>query len=242
MVTWRVISADSHPVHGAFTFIVGSSSANAQALATKLEAESRGNTTVGVLFAIARAALFGGIALLIGAVTFSAAIRPHGRRRSRADGLVGVGWVLLFVSTVVAVLLQGPYAGSLALAKAVDPKVVREVLQTRYGRIRRDPARAAPGALPLLLRLRKNWRPAAWWWLLATPLGLAIAATPGLAGHAYTGTFTQLAVPADTLHVTAMSVWLGGLAALALIVIDRDPDAGRSPRNASRRSRSPACW
>ena len=54
VVTWRVISADSHPVHGAFTFVVGSS-ANAQALATKLEAESGGNKTVGVLFAIARA-------------------------------------------------------------------------------------------------------------------------------------------------------------------------------------------
>ena len=42
VLTWRVISADSHPVHGAFTFIVGSSSVNAEGLATKLEARSNG--------------------------------------------------------------------------------------------------------------------------------------------------------------------------------------------------------
>jgi copper transport protein len=55
-----------------------------------------------------------------------------------------------------------------------------------------------------------------------------LAATPGLAGHAATGTFTQFAVPADALHVIAMSVWLGGLASLTLTVLDHDPDARRA--------------
>jgi copper transport protein len=79
--------------------------------------------------------------------------------------------------------------------------------------------------LPLLFVVRRSWRPHAWWWTAAVPVGLLIAATPGLAGHAATGTFTDFAVPIDTLHVTAMSVWLGGLASLALIGLDRDPDA-----------------
>ena len=85
--------------------------------------------------------------------------------------------------------------------------------------------------LPLLFVVRKLWMPRWWWWALAAPLGFAIAATPGLAGHAATGTFTDFAIPLDTLHVTAMSVWLGGLAALALVVIDRDPyvRANRQP-------------
>src|ERR1700681_1695124 len=78
VLTWRVISADSHPVHGAFTFTVGRSSVDAQGLATRLEARGNGNRTVGVLFAIARAIEFAGIALLIGAAVFSAAVRPHG--------------------------------------------------------------------------------------------------------------------------------------------------------------------
>jgi len=228
VVTWRVISADSHPVHGAFTFTVGHSSANAEALATKLESEGSSSTTVGALFAIARATLFGGIALLIGAAVFAAAVRPHGRRRSRADAIVWWGWFMVFVATIAGIMLQGPYAGALSLTKVFDTSVVRAVLHTRYGHIAEIRLLLTLAALPLIFTVRKAWRPGAWWWTLAVPLGLAIAATPGLAGHAATGTFTQFAVPADMLHVAAMSIWLGGLASLALIVLDRDPDAGRA--------------
>ena len=233
VVTWRVISADSHPVHGGFTFTVGNSSANTEKLAAKLEAQGGGSKTVGVLFAFARGGAFGGMALLLGGVTFAAAIRPRGKRRSRADSLVWAGWVLLFVSTIAGVLLQGPYAGALPLSKVFDTSVVREVLRTRYGHLAEIRLGLVLAALPLLWVARKTWRPAAWWWALAAPLGFAIAATPGLAGHAYVGTFTPIAVPADALHVLAMSLWLGGLATLALIVIDRDPDAGRSAQRFS---------
>lgn len=228
VLTWHVISADSHPVHGAFTFTVGRSSVNAQGLATRLEAQGNGNKTVGVLFAIARAVEYAAIALLIGAAVFSAAIRPHGRRRSRADALVWVGWILLFVSTVAALLLQGPYGGALPLSQITHVSVVRAVLQTRYGHLIEVRLVLLLAVLPLFFVVRQTWRPRWWWWALATPLGLAIAATPGLAAHAATGTFTDFAIPLDTLHVTAMSVWLGGLAALALTVLDHDPDARRS--------------
>jgi copper transport protein len=233
VVTWRVISADSHPVHGGFTFTVGNSSENADKLAAQLEAQGGGSKTVGVLFAFARGVAFGGIALLLGAATFAVAIRPGGRRRSRADILVWTGWILLFVSTIAAVLLQGPYAGALPLSKVFDTSVVREVLKTRYGHIAEIRLVLLLAALPLLLAIRKTWRAPAWWWPIAAPIGVAIAATPALAGHAYVGTFVPLAVPADTLHVGAMSIWLGGLATLAFIVLDRDPDAGRSAQRFS---------
>ena len=49
-----------------------------------------------------------------------------------------------------------------------------------------------------------------------TLVGIALAATPGLAGHASTGRWVALALPVDVLHVVAMSVWIGGLVALGL--------------------------
>jgi len=233
VLTWRVISADSHPVHGAYIFTVGKSTFNASGLAAKLEAENSGNKTVGVIFAIARAAMYAGLALLIGAIVFAAAIRPRGRRRSRADTLMWVGWITLFVATIATLLLQGPYAGGVGLSEVFHTAVVRAVLHTRYGHFIEIRLVLLLAVLPLLFVLRKSFNPEPWWWVLAVPLGVAIAATPGLAGHAATGTFTQLAVPLDTLHVVAMSIWLGGLAALTLTVIDRDPDAGRSADNFS---------
>jgi copper transport protein len=228
VVTWRVISADSHPVHGAFTFAVGRSSGDAQALATKLEAQQDANRTVGVTFAITRALEFAGIALLIGATVFAAAIRPAGRRRSRADALVWIGWGVLFVSTIFAVMLQGPYASALPLTRLWDVDVVRAVLKTRYGHYAEIRIVLMLLALPLLLMVRKAWRPPAWWWAPITLLGLGIAATPGLAGHAANGIWSWLAMPLDTLHVTSMAIWLGGLASLAIVVLDRDPDARRA--------------
>src|SRR4029077_4055427 len=58
VVTWRIISADSHPVHGAFTFQVGAGgAASAEASktqATRLLASGAGSRTVGVLFGIVR--------------------------------------------------------------------------------------------------------------------------------------------------------------------------------------------
>jgi len=228
VVTWQVISADSHPVHGAFTFAVGRSSADVNALAAKLEAAQAGNKTVGVLFAIARAASYAGIALLLGGVVFAAAIRPHGRRRSRADTLVWIGWGVLFVATIASVMLQGPYASSLPLLNAFHWNDIRAVLHTRYGHYAEIRIIALLVALPLLLMVRRTWRPPSWWWAPITVIGVVIAATPGLAGHAATGIWTNLAVPLDTVHVLSMALWLGGLACLAFIVLDRDPDARRT--------------
>jgi copper transport protein len=50
-------------------------------------------------------------------------------------------------------------------------------------------------------------------------LAVALAATPGYAGHAVTGRWVTLAVVADTLHVLAVSVWLGGLVLLVAVLL-----------------------
>ncbi len=102
------------------------------------------------------------------------------------------------------------------------------MLRTRYGHYAEVRIVLMLLALPLLWMARKAWRPPTWWWAPTTVLGLGIAATPGLAGHASNGIWSRLALPLDTLHVTAMAIWLGGLASLAIVVLDRDPDARRT--------------
>jgi copper transport protein len=49
-------------------------------------------------------------------------------------------------------------------------------------------------------------------------IGGLLALTPALAGHARTQSPVALLVPADVLHVVAMSAWLGGLVFLVLAV------------------------
>ena len=74
---------------------------------------------------------------------------------------------------------------------------------------------------------------------LETPLalfGLGVAATFAYAGHGFTGRWPVVDFALDTAHVTAASIWLGGLVLLAMAV-RRHTDARDSARALGRFSR-----
>jgi copper transport protein len=239
VVTWRVTSADSHPIQGAFTFQVGTAGAvkNADALARRLLANQGGSHTVGVVYAIDRVALFAALALFIGGVVFMAFVFPAGRESRRGRRLVWWGWVGCIVATLFGIALEGVYAAALPLSKVFDPNVWSDVADTRYGRVSLIRVALLLVAYPLLRMLlaRTSGAPRRLpvWWYGATGIVLtAVAFTPGLAGHAGTGEYTGFAIPADALHVLAMGCWLGGLVLLLAVVLVRtDPDELRDGIN-----------
>jgi len=222
VVTWRVISADSHPVQGSFTFQVGlaanATSPQVTGLATKLLHQQGGDTTLGAVYGVARGALFTGLALLLGTAAFGILVWPRARDLRRTRRLVGLGWGLTAGATVAGVVLQGPYGAGLTLGDAFQPDLIRQVLDTRYGQM------ALLRLALLLLAVRLLGRSAvdrplpSWWRPTAGTVAVGLAFTLSLAGHARTGTLTGFAVPADVIHVLAMSLWLGGLAVLAVAV------------------------
>jgi copper transport protein len=58
---------------------------------------------------------------------------------------------------------------------------------------------------------------------------VGLSLTPALAGHASSGRWVPLAIPADTIHVGAMACWLGGLViAFAVVMPRKDPDEMRT--------------
>ena len=70
VATWRVISADGHPVQNGFTFSVGEVSAtgaNAQSLANRLLSQQGGSRVVGVINGALRFVEFAATGLLLGA-------------------------------------------------------------------------------------------------------------------------------------------------------------------------------
>jgi copper transport protein len=230
VVTWRVTSADAHPIDGAYTFQVGSkatlSDKNAQGVAASLLERTGGSRTVGVVYGIDRAVLYAGLALLIGGAVFVAAVWPAGRDDRRARWLVWSGWIAVFVTTAFGIALEGVYAAGLPLGDVFDTTVLGDVLDTRYGKVALVRLGLLVLALPLL-RLLLHRRPSAehplhWWWKAsALLLGAGLVVTPGIAGHATSGIQTGLAVPADLVHVAGMACWLGGLVVLCVAVLPR---------------------
>jgi copper transport protein len=242
VVTWRVTSADAHPIQGAFTFQVGQGTVkNADALAERLLARQGGSTVVGVVYAIDRVAIFAGLALLIGGVVFMAKVFPLGRSVRRGRVIVWSGWAGTVVATVAGIALEGVYAAALPLSKVFDPSIFGDVLDTRFGRVSMVRLALLVAAFPLLRVLfsprfavgdHAPRRLPAWWY---AAIGLVVAGlsfTPGLAGHAGTGDYTAVAIPADAIHVFAMACWLGGLVLLLAVVLPRtDPTELRAGIN-----------
>jgi copper transport protein len=138
VVAWRVTSADSHPIHGAFTFRVGTAAAGdeeAEALMTRLVADEGGDTTVGTVYGAVRFLAFAGMVLLVGGAAFVAILWPAGRDDTRTRRLVAAGWLVFALTTVLSIGLQAAYAAAEPLSGVVDTSLIGDVLGTRAGAV-----------------------------------------------------------------------------------------------------------
>jgi copper transport protein len=218
--TYRVISADSHPVSGGFVFSIGAAGAPpAETVGDLLAGSSTGRATE-VAFGIARGADYLAIALVLGTLLFLLLSWPRGdgtpeparaafARRTRT--LLLGGAALGIVAGAAGIVLQGATAGGTSFWAALDLSTVREVLGTRFGTV--WGLRVADFALIAALVVALGGPRAA----LALPAAF-LAITPALGGHATTQHPVALLAPLDVIHVVAMSAWVGGLIALVVAV------------------------
>ncbi|WP_442814040.1 copper resistance protein CopC [Streptomyces sp. NBC_00151] len=205
-VAWRVVSADSHPVSGAFTFSVGKPSATRAPLPP-----TAGDPASSALYDIARYAAYSGLALLIGAVTFVLVCGFPGSVRR----LLVTGWWILLGSTLALLLLRGPYERGTGPSGVFDPESLSDTLAGRPGivLVARLALLAAVAFVPprVPVRGRGAGRVVL---VLGALFSLALAVTWAAAEHASAGIQVPAAMVSSVLHLLAMAVWLGGLAAL----------------------------
>ncbi|MGW7426017.1 copper resistance CopC/CopD family protein [Streptomyces sp. NPDC054813] len=217
-VSWRVVSADSHAVSGAFTFSVGKPSATRATTA----AAPAVDPTVNALYGIGRYVAYGGLALLIGVAVFVLACWRSATAVRLVRRPFAIGWWTLLGSTIALVLLRGPYDSGDGPAGVLDLGALRQAVGTR-------PGIALLARLVLLLMVavlvrRRLPEPKPTPRVIAASgvLVLGLAATWVAAEHAAVGVQVPVAVASTTLHLLAMAVWLGGLTAL-LVTLYRTP-------------------
>ncbi len=213
-VTWRAVSADGHPVSGAFVFHVGAPGANPAGVAAQV-LEGGTPTSVTVLFSIVRALDFL-LLLLVGGGTLMLVVglgRASPKTRSRLSLLLGGAALLLALVALKGIVLQGAAAGGFGLREALHWDVVSAVLGTRFGTVWLLQAGLALACAVLLVVGRRL--------PLLTTAALVPAAvmllTPALSGHASVS--GRIAFVTDVAHVVAAAVWVGGLAALVLALL-----------------------
>ncbi|WP_098016510.1 copper resistance CopC/CopD family protein [Streptomyces sp. b62] len=230
-VAWQAISADSHPISGAFTFSIGAPSDTTVALPS----QEAGGGPVGVVYDIARYAAYGGFVLLVGGSAFVLVCWRGGATALPMQRLVVRGWLTLTAATLVMLLLRNPYTGSGKFGDAFDLAGLQSVLDTKPGAalVSRLLLLGAAALFIAVLfgtyarredeREKKDLT-----FGLAVGGGVVatgIAATWAMSEHASTGIQANIAMPVDVLHLLAVAAWLGGLASL-LVALYRTPDIG----------------
>ncbi|WP_085211465.1 copper resistance CopC/CopD family protein [Streptomyces sp. Amel2xC10] len=211
-VAWRVVSEDSHPVSGAFTFSVGEPSATRAVLPSGAD----DNPVTDGLYNIGRDLAYIGAALLIGAAAFVALCRPPDRRPLRAL-LLGGGWALAG-STVFLFFLRGPYEAGTGPADMFDPSGLTRTLSSRPGLALLARLVLLAAAAVLLLRQSRRETPSRAGLATGAVLAVGLALTWAGAEHASAGIQVPAAMTSSVLHLLAMAVWMGGLPALLLLL------------------------
>jgi copper transport protein len=210
-VAWRVISADSDPINGAWVFHVEAPGPQPSGIAA--EVLEGADFSVSAFYLGGRFLDFlllllcvGGIAALV--LALGAASVEVRRRLLKA--LAGCAIALAIVA-LLGLAFQGAAAGGLGLGQAFSWDVVTSVAETRFGRL--SLIRAATAvviAVIVLLVLRAGGRMSRPVTVAAVLLGLGLVVTPGFSGHASVS--GAVALVADAAHVQAAAVWVGGLA------------------------------
>jgi len=218
VLSWRVISADGHPVGGAVMFSIGAATGppDAAALATDPMVEA----AIWAMRVLVYLGLFAGVggAAFIGLV---AGGRPlPGRTEAFIAGAMAVG----LLATALSLALQGLDALALPVARLLDRAAWSSGFATSYG------ATVVLAALAMLigllsLRVRKRRLEIALVAVALVLVGLALSSS----GHASTAS-AALSRPAVFLHGICVAFWVGSLVPLLAILREGRGEGGELDR------------
>jgi len=214
LVSYRVISADSHPVSGGFTYSVGAPSTTPPDDAGEVRGD---NPVVATGMKVVRYIGYAGLVLLVGPVLVITLLWPARLSRSGPAGVIWTGMGLVTLATVAGVVLDVPYTSGGGLLD-VDGSGLRNVLSSTFGTAHLIRLGLLV-AIALLLRPLLRGETGRVDQILLAVLGGAAILTWPIAGHPAASPVAAVSVVVDAVHLTSMAVWLGGLVMLVAFLL-----------------------
>ena len=214
IVVWRVVSADGHPVSGAFPFEIGTvSSGKAPQLLTDVLSGIDEQSPLGYPLAIARLLSFLGALVLIGMVTITWGSTLV--RNARSVRVMRFSALALGVGSLGVLLLQGPYVSGNSYGQIFSASLIDDVLQTRLGVA--SLIRIAVAFEWLLITFFVAREGATLWKNTAIFTAFVTIATFSVSGHPSAAGNALVYMSVDAVHLAALSFWVGGITSLALL-------------------------
>jgi copper transport protein len=225
LVVWRVISADGHPVRGAYTFAVGPNQGPAPQFVIPTLSETAATPSLiaarWIMFLALLAAL--GLFVLRIAIARPLVTRVEGTRLRAVSAAFWVALAVALVATPVYLLMAtaqfalrsfwsfGALVPLVRVSAFGRGYVDLELVLVLFG--------VAAGVALWLDRPERAQRSIASLLALcgATLAGAAVLLVPGIAGHAGQTSPRALALTLDWLHLCAAALWIGGLIGLLVL-------------------------
>ncbi|CAM5516756.1 hypothetical protein STENM36S_04345 [Streptomyces tendae] len=206
-VAWRVVSADSHPVSGAFTFSVGKPSQTT----APVDTGPTEDPLTATLHKLARYLSYLAAALLIGTAAFVVLCRPPDPAPLRRPLVAGC-WTLL-AATVALLVLRAPYEAGTGPSSALDADALADTLTARPGELLRPGGpcrprtRGSPPACPpspTCPEHERHRRPRLLIGAVGGALAVRLAPTRAAAEHASEPTPHRIRtnVPRNSAHIS----------------------------------------
>jgi copper transport protein len=217
VVGWHVVSADAHPISGAFTFAVGQVTSTDPMLVEDVLSQSGDTGGSNGWLGVGRWLSYGGIAILVGGFAILAACAPTLLATQRARLVLGLGADAAAIGTLMMLGAQSAVLGDGPL----DPDGWIAVMESRAGRwwfVRLLLLVIAPLVLVAARRVLDR-RPFV---IGAGVYGFVLLCVVAAGGHAMTGRDVAVGFLATLIHLAAMSIWVGGIVAIILVVGRRD--------------------
>jgi copper transport protein len=230
VVVWRVPSEDGHVVDGVFSFQVGTESGfDVGALIDKVSGNATASSTVGRLDTASRLLALIGLIVLVGGGLL--AIQAADAAANRM--LLWMAWCFLLIGSVGAYGMYGAKVVAGSPSDALKPSVWGKILGSHTASVLlvRMVLVVALGGLLLLFARRAHtlWRGAA----IVVAAGAVL--TFSFIGHANTQHPAALWIGTDAVHLSSISMWVGGLLMFAFgsSAWLTDPDTERVVRRFS---------
>lgn len=219
IATYRVLSADGHPVNGSWLYGVGAAPVDPSAVS----GGGTGDAGWEALGAIARFVTYLSALLAAGLAFFLAFLHDQRADRWKLVPVVRIAAVIGLFGVVGTIVAQAALLTGAGISAATDTQVLQSVLTDRLG--------WASAVLLIGLaavHLSTDTNRLLFAQVLSFYGGLAVTASFALWGHDTEAPQRWLAVGSDVVHVTAAAVWLGGLVGLTMVLFRRAPHAVRS--------------
>ncbi len=216
VVTYRVISADSHPVGASFTYSYGAPSVAAPVSG---DSAARTDPVVRTLVSVAHVVGYAGLILVAGPALVLFALWPSRLSRRGPTRLAFLGLGLIALGSVVEFVAEAPYSTGTSLFGFAGGDL-RDVADTTFGHAHLVRLAVVVAAAFLLRPFLAGRSGTAERVLLGVLAVIGVFTWP-FSGHPGSSSATALTVVADAAHLAAAAVWVGGLVMLLLFLLRR---------------------